>query len=445
MVDAHSEEISPLRILVAENIPSLNKGEMTILEGMLDSFKILGKVEVIMFSRFPEIDQPRYGAKIKVIDVKKLSHISDKPGKRGKVLSILASFFPLFQHLLFLILYKTLRLRALRLVKSEIWKEYVESDVIILGHNGAFGIGGLAYFYYFYMPFFARMLGKPVVLYGGSISRFRRIHWLLEKGAKFALSKIDLITLREGTSCQYLKEMGIQSEKVFLTADPAFLLQPASVERVKEIMEREGIDESSRPLVGMTVSREIASTAFPILNSPEDSYHKHIEVVAQVIDHLTDKLNATVFFLPHCIGFGEKLDDRIVAKDILQLCSNKDKVKVINNEYGAGELKGLIGQFNLFIGERVHSVINAMSMGVPSVALLKSTDQRQDIIRMLGQVGAICHVENLDNEALLSKIGNIWVQKEKIRQELKSQVEDVRERARLNGKLLKELLDSRKI
>jgi len=30
MVDAHSKEISPVRILVAENVPSLNKGEMTI-------------------------------------------------------------------------------------------------------------------------------------------------------------------------------------------------------------------------------------------------------------------------------------------------------------------------------------------------------------------------------------------------------------------------------
>ena len=80
---------------------------------------------------------------------------------------------------------------------SEIWKKYVESDVIIVGHDGTFGLGwgGMlrtpVYFYYFYIPLFAKMLGKPIVLYGGSISRFGRFRWVLEKGAKFALNRID--------------------------------------------------------------------------------------------------------------------------------------------------------------------------------------------------------------------------------------------------------------
>ena len=57
------------KIFIAENVPSLNKGEMTILEGMLESFKTLGRVQVTMLSDLPQIDQSRYGTKIKIIEV----------------------------------------------------------------------------------------------------------------------------------------------------------------------------------------------------------------------------------------------------------------------------------------------------------------------------------------------------------------------------------------
>ena len=455
MKDIYDKEIkcdgsgrNMVKIFIAENVPSLNKGEMTILEGMLESFKTLGKVEVTMLSDLPQIDQLRYGTKVKIIDVKKALHLSGELSRYNKVFRIFASLLFISQHLLFLILYKISKSRALKLMKSEIWEEYVESDVIIIGHNGTFGIGGglgnPIFFYHFFLPFFAKMLDKPIVLYGGSIGQFRRLRWFLEKGAKFALSKIDLITLREDVSYQNLRDMGAKNDKVFVTPDLAFLLRPVPSDQAKEIMMHEDIEETNRPLIGMTITRFIASKAFSDLNNSESSYHKHIEMLAEVINDLTGRLDATVIFIPHCIGFAKELDDRIVAADIFQLCKNKDKVKVITNEYGAAELKGLIGQFDLFIGERIHSVVNAMSMCVPSIAMSYSTDQRLGIIKMVGQENAICYVEGLDANTLISKIDEIWSEREKIKSDLKSKIEIIKERAMLNGKLLKELLESRR-
>lgn len=452
MKDIYDKEIkcdgssrNMVKIFIAENVPSLNKGEMTILEGMLESFKTLGKVEVTMLSDLPQIDQLRYGTKVKIIDVKKALHLSGELSRYNKVFRIFASLLFISQHLLFLILYKISKSRALKLIKSEILEEYVESDVIIIGHNGTFGIigGGLGnpiFFYHFFLPFFAKMLDKPIVLYGGSIGQFRRLRWFLEKGAKFVLNRIDLITLREDVSYQNLGEIGVKNDRVFVIPDLAFLLRPAPSDQAKEIMMREGIEESYRPLIGMTITRMIASMSFPGLSNPASSYHKHIKMLAEVIDNLTSRLDATVIFIPHCIGFAKELDDRIVATDILQLCKNENKVKVITTEYNAGELKGLIGQFDLFIGERIHSVINAMSMCVPSIAVSYATDQRLGIIEMIDHGNAICYVEGLDADTLISKIEEIWSEREKIKSELKSKIEIIKERAMLNGKLLKELL-----
>ncbi|MCK5022826.1 MAG: hypothetical protein KAS04_01500, partial [Candidatus Aenigmarchaeota archaeon] len=103
-----------VKIFIAENVPSLNKGEMTILEGMLESFKILGKVEVTMLSDLPDIDQLRYGTKVNIIDAKKALCLPDELIGHHQVVKIFVSFLFLFQHLLFLLLYKISGSKALK-------------------------------------------------------------------------------------------------------------------------------------------------------------------------------------------------------------------------------------------------------------------------------------------------------------------------------------------
>jgi len=444
-----------LKIFIAENIPSLNKGEMTILDGMLESFRILGDARVSMLSARSEIDEPRYISKVKVIDICEFWHLNCDPD-RHQWDKVLSSSLVLLQHLAFILSYKAFGMGALRFFKSNVWEEYLTADVIIEGHNGTFGIGGgflgIPYLYPIYLPIFAKILNKPIVFYGGSyvqprvnFSLFANIlNKLFLSLHKIALRNIDLITLRESISYQNLKAIGLQGKFILVTADPALLLQPASSKRITEIMMLEGIKKNSGPLIGITVTRRIASRAFPQFNNSLKSYDKHNTVLAETIDNLIENLDANVIFVPHCIGFGEKLDDRLVARDIFQKCRNKQNVMLIENEYNAAELKGLIGQFDLLVGERLHSVVNAMSMTVPSVVICSSTDQRSDIIRLLGQDNSICDGENLGNNALLAKINDIYSKRDKIKEELRIQTKSARNQALLNGRLLNELLDSRK-
>jgi len=284
-------------------------------------------------------------------------------------------------------------------------------------------------------------LGKPIILYAGKI----KPHKFFYRVTKSVLERFSLITLREEKSYQNLRKIKFQSNKVFVTADLAFLLKSASRERIQEIMEQEGIDKYSGPFIGMTATRYMAVSALNAskgFSGPDLSYQRHTESLAYVVDDLIDKLDCVVIFIPHCIGFGQELDDRIVAMDIYRICRNKERVKVITNEYGPHELKGLIGYFDLMIGERIHSVISAMAMCVPSVVISLSTDQRLDIIRMIGQEDAICYLENLDTEALLSKIYDTWDRKEEVRNNLRSNLQIIQERAMNNGKLLSQVLNS---
>jgi len=166
--------------------------------------------------------------------------------------------------------------------------------------------------------------------------------------------------------------------------------------------------------------------------------------MAQLIDELVMKLNATIFFLPHCIEFYKGRDDRIVAKDICEAMTNKDRAINITTELSPEELRAIIGHFDLFISSRVHSLISATSMHVPSLALTPRSERR--VIDVFGDIlekNWICNVEEIGIEMLLSKATSLLSNASKIRKHLASKIEIKRNKALASGELLKAVMERR--
>lgn len=433
------------RIFFAENIPSLNKGEMTILEGMIESFKILGDVNISVISDLPDIDRLRYKSSIDIIDIRRYLPFLSSLNNRNRITKLIDALPILSLHVIFMLLYKVFGKRSLKIMKAEIWRKIAEADIIMLGHDGSFGFGGSTgtpiFLYPVFIPFFARKIKKPVVFYGGSLFRLDNLPFPLRYLFKASLNNIDLITLREEKSYQYVKAIQISEKKAMLTADPACLLQPLPEVYVKEIMKKEGLEGIPRPLIGFTLKSSIAFKAFRRKLRTEN-YDSHVKYISKLIDELILSLNANIVFVPHCIGYGSYWDDRIICKHVLEHCQNKNNVKLISSEYNADELKGLIGQFDFFIGERLHSVINALTMYVPSVTIALSSDERVEIIKMIGQEKSISYIDQISENMLFKEILNIWQERKKIQSELHVQIPLFQEQARQNGRLLLDLLSS---
>jgi len=430
-------------ILIAENIPSLNKGEMAIFGGMLESFKLLDEVKVTMFSHTAVIESQRYKDKAKIIDISKSLFIPRDI--KNQYAKFILSLWGVLQHFSFLLLYKILGRTTLVLFRQPIWRAYVEADVVIVGHDGAFGIGsGLAtplYCMPLYIPVMVKFMGKPAVIYGGSIGRPIRFKTIQNFMMRYVMNKLDLITLREHRSYDNLTGIGVITERVHVLTDPAFLCKPLKLSKAEEILAEQKINLNGGPLIGFTFTRKIASCACPELYDVNEKYKYHTQMMAAIIDDLIDRLGASVVFLPHCIGQSEKLDDRLVGQDIFNKCKNKERVKVITDEYSAEELKALIGKCDLFIGERIHSVIGAISMGVPSIAISYTIDQRLNIISgVFGEEELICKVEEFNTDSLLAKIMDLWERRMEIGQRLQHKIEPLKKGAMTNGELLRKVL-----
>ncbi len=403
-----TENLNEIKILIAENIPSLNKGEATILGGMQRSFERLGNVHLSMFSENPEIDMKNY-PDINIIDTRKCFKLSNCKSNINKIAS---TFYVIITHSVFLFVYRAIGEDVRKIFKGELWEKYINSDIIIVGHDGAFGLGGgivgsPLYFQPLFMTLFAKALKKPkIVLYGGSIPELTKPNLNLFRKPfdtilKTGLNNIDLIILRTNSSYNRLIELKVSNSNVLVLPDLGYLLRPSNSTKIEQIMIDEGINDKY-PLVGIIITRANAQKAYPDL-APKKSYEKHIRLIAEIVDYLIDEYGAFVVFIPHCIGIYEELDDRLVARDIINLCNNKYAIKSIDTEYSAEELKGLLGKIDLVVSERIHAAVNAASMGTPTLVITSKSDERKDIINMIDEDAAI-DLESLEKRLFLHRL-----------------------------------------
>lgn len=433
-----------VKILIAEWVPSLNKGELAILMGMLKTFETLGKVEVNIFSYYPSIDKERYPKNVKIVNVGSDLYLGNSLPERSRLVRVRACLFAALQHFFFTLLYKIRGKNALKVMNKAIWREYCESDIIIICHDQVSCVGGfILLFSPIYITLLAKALHKPIVIYANGTHNFGRKIWKIL--ATCVLNNVDLITVRDEESFSYLKEIVWNKARIHLTGDPAILLPSTNPEKVKKILRKENIDKNDGLLVGAAISREVLSNAFQKHTNPATSYKKAITEIARVFNRLIENFQATIVFIPHCIEPYQHRDDRVVAKEIYEIMKNKHKARVIVKEYSPEELKGLMAEFDLFISARVHSVIGALSMGVPSCTLTRSSDKRAYglIGKMLKQEEWIYNVENLNADRLFARVTDLLSASNKIRKNLPSIINIAEEKALLNGKLLKALLDSR--
>jgi len=448
-----SMDVSPIKILIAEFIPAFNKGELAILNGILKSFEILGDVEVAVFSFYPNVDKSRYPPDVKLVDINYNLRLRDLPFNKSKLYVQFAIFLAALQHFIFMLLYLILRRNALRVMRKPLWKIYYEYDIYIICTDEVDCVNGSSLkFSPIYICWLAKLLKKPIVFYANGTNPHTaeifiwRFHSkkLWRVVAKYLLSIVDLITVREEHTLRFLSDVIGGKRPIYLTADPAFLLFPVNDEEVNNIMAREGI-EKSKLLVGVAVSYATLSMFRSKSSlSPSIRYKLAVEKLAQFLDIIIERYSAKIVFIPHSLEPYDYRDDRKVAFDIYSLMSYKENVKLIVNEYSAEELKGLMGKLDIFISSRVHAAIGAVSMGTPVLVFSSSIDERPYYIlgKMCKLDEWIYNVENFSVNEFLSLTERLLKASYELRKELPMRINYVKERAMLNGKLLKNLISS---
>jgi len=428
-----------VEILIAEDIPSDNKGEGALFYGMVETLEPLRPYIIRMLSLNPDNDSTNYKDIVEIIDSRGITPAHILSGLGSTFYKVINYLKFLYKHLLYVGIYKLSKSIAEKFFLHNQWKSYARADIVLLGHDSFW-----APLYHGPLLVCFNLMAKPACVYAGTIIPpkgsylKRRISDVINKSC---LKKAKLVTLREKKSEEYLHSLGLNGKMppIVVYPDLAFAMPAAPGERIDQIMSHEKL-EQDLPIVGMAISRRILGYAYPEIPSIDERREKALSVLVDLIDFINEELNALVVFVPHSIGPSSNVDDRIIADRIIKPVKSKEKTISIRNNLTPQELRGLASRMAITVGSRLHFAVDSFCNCVPSLLLTHRNDIRCHGIvgDMLGQKRFLYNVENLDR-GLIDLLKCLWNEREDISEALHFNMLRLRKETLMHGKRLKQV------
>ena len=379
------------------------------------------------------------------------SHMSIElfyPEKQRKIIDLekeygvnIISPLPQFPLQAAILLFLTIVLRLnkgfnIKSLKIQRLKAYVAADVIIdLSAEGFVRLYNQSLFEAFnrflihlYPLLIGLLLRTPIVLFAQSLAPFGAFKPIM----KCILQNSALVTVRDSTSIEQLKKDGIDTSKVHLTADPAFLLDFASNDRVTTLLASEGIDlaaHKGQDIIGICIGKILSS----------EKHERMIKTIAHVADLLIEDRNAIVVFIPHSSGkIRTESNDVLVGLDIKKQVKKKACFYVITGDYAPQDLKGIVGALDCLLSLRMHPVIFAASMKVPSV-IIAFNQKAYGLMSMLALNENVIHVDRFQENVLCAHIEKCLIESQSIKSRLENVIPHVVQKSWKNITLLERI------
>ena len=237
------------------------------------------------------------------------------------------------------------RMRFFKIIKA-----VRSSDIVISGGGSLLQdvTSRVSILYYLFIIILAAIFKKRIFVYSQGIGPIRRR--FNRKLTAFALKRADLIAVRDEQSARFLEQIGVPPERVNITADPVLRLQPADLTRGREILQGIGLEKTpGRRIVGWAVKSDPSAPGF------FNEFEEAIRRVAR--DENTDCV---------LIPFHYEQDLHAIEELSARL---GDSVYTVTDKHLSDDMLSVIGNLDLLVGVRLHSLIYAAVMGVPCIGI----------------------------------------------------------------------------
>lgn len=225
--------------------------------------------------------------------------------------------------------------------------------------------------------------GKKIIIYGASIGPFGEY----QKAVLYYKShfqKINLIVARDRFTVQYLSDIGISDNVVFMP-DPAFALR-----------KNNKVISNHAKVIGVNLS------GLSLVETYGKVTEETLESLAKVIERIIDSTGYDILFIPHVFAPYEIDNDFIIENKIISSLDESYKSRVTITEKNTFlSIKEELMRCSLVIAARMHCAINAMSEGIPTILLSYSSKAKGMCEFVYGDTKWLYDIKNLDNEELL--------------------------------------------
>lgn len=301
--------------------------------------------------------------------------------------------------------------------------------VIVKGGGFIHSYGGIVstyqIFYSLYHVILARKLNKPVLIMPNSFGPFDGpfVKWIVS----YALKDCELITARETISSKQLSDVVKSEVPVF--PDLGFFLQKNEDFDARKYLLRQGVPLGQKKCVGFT----LRPYRFPSSKDPIQKYKSYVKTIKDFVLWL-QKNNYYPVFIAQTLGPSNHEDDRIAIEEVVKTLGNDEYVIINNIDHNCKDLKSIYAELDYLIGTRFHSVIFAMSAGVPSIAIAYGGNKGEGITTDMELDDYVIRIENIN----LNELKNKFLLLVNNEFEIKSKIQKYMEFANRNRIILKE-------
>ena len=274
--------------------------------------------------------------------------------------------------------------------------------------------------YYLCIMKAALLMGKKVFIYSQGIgpinSKFSR------RMTAGILKKVDGIVVRDDSSKELLREIGIADSRIVVTADPVLRIKPVPLSVGAKILTDEGfIPEEGKITVGFAIRGRKSDESF-------------IDELCLSMERLMGEFNAQIVLIP--FHFSE---DMPFIEEANKRFSGR--VTVIRNKYLTEEMMSIIGNMDVLVGVRLHALIHAAIMDVSMIAV--SYDPK--INSFMNSIGmkAMCSIYDFDSEFFIEEFTKTIENREKVRKKVQTKIKNLILKLESNEEMIKELMEEK--
>ena len=267
--------------------------------------------------------------------------------------------------------------------------------------------------YYLSVIALAKFYRRKVMILGQGIGPLRRS--ISRRLARKTLNRADMITVRDAQSAELLRELGVRTPPIHVTADPTFLLEPVPADETVRLLSEAGIGENEDVIA-------VAVRSWPETPRIESAT---AEALAKLAEDLPAKLLLVAMQTP---------DDDLLARQIREAVP---EVVLQPRPWTARELLGVLGRCRLVVGMRLHALIFAAAAGVPSLGI-EYDPKVEHFLAATGQEGIT--LEKAASGFLAERVTRAWDARDELASRLPERVPAMRQAAAENFRLAAELI-----
>ncbi|MDO5713762.1 MAG: polysaccharide pyruvyl transferase CsaB [Tissierellia bacterium] len=304
---------------------------------------------------------------------------------------------------------------------KEVFKGLKETDLFISGGGSLLQdiTSSRSLWYYLGLMILAKLLRKKVYVYANGIGpidgKFNRFL------TKTVLNHVDFITLRDSNSKDFIRSLGVKHNRVKVTADPVYTLEPSSEERILDIFKNEKIPD--KMYIGFALREWMESP---------DLKDKIVEGINLLLEQRKEDILMLPLHYPKDLHFAESIREEV---------KEKNRIYILKNNYTVKDLMACFSKLEVVVAMRLHALIYAVVEEVPIVGL--SYDPKvQGIIEELHLYPGE-DVRNFEPKNLVEKILYTLDRKTSCKAHLKYEKKALKEAALENIKIIDTLLEEK--